>query len=168
MTVLKSVKHKYGGAVAVQSQQGISRRLLVVLAVAIIMATVAGLWALIQTNAPQLQAYPPTPIMQPVELGVDHCKVLTQEVHYLVWRMSAQIVLYGDEIDEPYYQPMWYMVQASPLCNVDLTILQPAGGFFLDGVTLDMSPPLNYDKFVEWKQKLANHTTTPEYFSGGK
>ncbi len=167
MTVLKSVRHKYTGAVGVQSQQGTSRRLMIVLVIATLMAITAALWTLIQANAPQRQSPVSVPLPAPTMQPIDHCQILTQEAHYLAWRKSAQIVLYGQEIDEPYYQPMWYMIEASPHCNIDLTIINPSG-FHLDGIELDMSPPLNYDKFLTWKQTLANHTNTPAYLEGGK
>ena len=169
MTAFKSVKSKYTGAVGVQSQAGTSRRLMVALSLAIIMASGAALWALIQDSAGQTaeNSYLPVAMAAPTPTPiVDHCKVLTYEENYLLWRTSAQMVLYGQEVDEPHYQPMWYAVAASISCNVDLTILQPQG-FHLGEVTLDLSPPQNYDKFVEWKQSLANHTTTPTYFSDG-
>ena len=88
----------------------------------------------------------------PTPIPVNHCAVLTYEEDYMEWRNSAQIVIYGKMLEERYYQPMWYAIAASPLCDVDLTLLMPDAFYLPEGLTLDMSPPQSRAAFVEWKQ----------------
>ena len=99
------------------------------------------------------RTYWPSPSVPPQTSNISfHCAELTTQDNYLLWRKSAQMILYGMEIQEPFYQPMWYAASISPICNIDLTILSPQGFNIGDIDLVSGNDTMQWDKYLAWKE----------------